>query len=144
MGWWNYVYMYKVVHSQIRAIFCQLIQNMTTDCSFNYVFTVQYYLSSNCSHQSICSAKSCLKFEVLSTYYKHRFVVQCYGIFWANWWVNKYIWPSLTCTLLSFVQEVRVTTLSNSSLPDIGVLALFKWAKSYEVTKKLLGYAYKQ
>ena len=45
---------------------------------------------------------------------------------------------------MSFVQEVRVTTLSNSSLPDIGVLALFKWAKSYKVKKKLLGYAYEQ
>ena len=29
----------QVVHSQINTISCQLTQNMTTDCSLNYLFS---------------------------------------------------------------------------------------------------------
>ena len=44
----NLLFWLQIILCQINAIFRQSTQNMTTDCSLNYMFRTYYFTSSNC------------------------------------------------------------------------------------------------
>ena len=57
------------------------------------------YFTSNCFDPIRRSEQSFAKFRYYGRIKNNKFAVQYYVIFWVNWWVNNYIWKSLTCTI---------------------------------------------
>ena len=70
--------------SQTNALFCQLPQNMTTDCSFSTC-----YFTTNCSERR--QKFKTILCKVWGTYINVNLPYNHYVIFWVNWRVQVHL-----------------------------------------------------